>query len=798
MIKRTSFGLRSVLSLSASLSVLGLATVPAHAQSAAPDENQQAERSTGSVMDEILVSAQRRSENLQDVPIAITAFSGEQLDRLGIDESTDIAQFVPGVTLTGSSGGQFVSFSIRGVSQNEFSDFAEAPNAVYIDDAYIAMMNSQRFATFDIDRVEVLKGPQGTLFGRNATGGLVHYLSRRPTASVEGYVDLTYGSYNQVRVETALGGPLSEKVRARAAVFYNRHDEILENVFPGGDDEWNDNTLAGRLHLEFLPTENLTVLLTAYGGRSRISSAPYQSFPTIPVYDANGNVISSKPVATGETRAGIGPGGVNTCPGCFFGPVRPVPGGDGLGFVDPDGEGFKVSKDAADSRGSLYWMAGGTGHVEWDLGGVQLVSVTDYKRTSKDTIFEVDNSPLNQLLFPAIAEGEQFSQEIRLSGSDGPFNWLTGAYFLDFTLDPVQSGFIFPALTPGGPNVLGPAFAGTWFQNSGIQHTQSYSGFAEATFEASPEMELVLGGRVTLEKKRFTQRADIVSEDGAAVLVANFNPAALQNLRSSDTLFSGRAQLNYRPSDGLLFYAGVNRGVKAGGFNQNLAGLPPVPPSFRYDPEVLTAYEAGFKTTIFDGTTRFNGNLYYYDYTDYQAFQFVGLSNFVVNVDAVYKGGELELASSPFDGLDLLLNASYIDAVVKDVPFSSGPGGTGTVLLDREPAYTPKFQAAGLVRYGWDTLGGRLSVQADASYSDGFFYFLSNYPSTRLDARFIANSRISWANSAENLIVDLFVENVFDERYKQIGFDLSTTCGCSVASYGMPRWFGVSLRRKIM
>lgn len=769
-------------------------TAPPPVTSPQPGEPAPEASNTGGVMDDIVVTAQRRSENVQDVPISISAFSGKQLEAMGINESTDIVQMVPGVTLTGSSGGQFVSFSIRGVSQNEFSDFAEAPNAVYIDDAYIAMMNSQRFATFDIDRVEVLKGPQGVSFGRNATGGLVHYLSRRPTADTDGYIDLTYGSYNQARLESAIGGPLSDKVRARAAVYYNRHDEILRNIFPGADDEWNDNTLAARLHLEFLPSEDVSVLLTAYGGRSKVSSAPYQSFATVPVFDANGNVINSIRASATETRAGIGPGGINTCPGCFYGPVRPVAGGDGFGFIDPDGSGFKISKDASDDNGSEYWMAGATSHIDWDLGAAQFVSVTDYKQTSKDTVFETDNGPANELLFAAEAKGKQFSQEFRLGGKTDSLNWLAGLYYLNFKLDPARTGFIFPAKTGAGPNVLGPMFAGTYFQNSGQQHTRSYSAFGEITYDFTDQLAAVLGGRFIKEKKSFQHRADILTENGQTVLVPNFNPAALQNLKSSDDLVSWRAQLNYRPNDDALFYAGVNRGVKAGGFNQNLAGFPPVPPSFRYKPEKLTAYEAGFKTTILGGTTRFNGSAYYYDYNDYQAFKFIGLSNFVVNVDAVYKGAELELASSPVDGLDLMLNAAYIDAKVEDVPFSSGVNGAGTILLDREPAYTPEIQAAGLVRYSWDALGGRLALQASANYVDDFFYFLSNYSSTRTDGHFVVDTRLTYSSPDDRWSVDVFAENLFDKRYNVVGFDLTTTCGCSVVSYGKPQWFGVSLR----
>src|ERR1700676_4078740 len=161
-----------------------------------------------SVLDEITVTAQKREQSIQDVGIAITAFSGKQLREMGIDNSTDIAAMTPGLYISGNNGGQKELFTIRGVTQNDFNDSTEAPVAVYVDDGYVAFGQGQIFGAFDLDRVAVLKGPQGTLFGRNATGGLVQFVSNRPTDDLEGYTDLTYGSYHQIRVESAISGPL--------------------------------------------------------------------------------------------------------------------------------------------------------------------------------------------------------------------------------------------------------------------------------------------------------------------------------------------------------------------------------------------------------------------------------------------------------------------------------------------------------------------------------------------------------------------------------------------------------------
>ena len=192
-----------------------------------------------SVLEEVVVVAQKREQNLQDVPIAITAFTGAQMDALGVSESFDIASFAPGVHISGNLAGQNTQFSIRGVTQNDFNDIIEAPNAVYLDEGYIAVAQAQTFAVFDIDRVEILKGPQGTLFGRNATGGLVHFISNAPSfEETSGYVDFEVGQYdvennaNRYVVEAAVGGPLSDTVAARGSIRYSKQDPYLKICIP--------------------------------------------------------------------------------------------------------------------------------------------------------------------------------------------------------------------------------------------------------------------------------------------------------------------------------------------------------------------------------------------------------------------------------------------------------------------------------------------------------------------------------------------------------------------------------------
>ena len=210
------------------------------------------------------MTAQKREQNINDVGVAVTAFSGEQMNALGIESSTDLIAFTPGVSLAGDIGGQRAIFNIRGVVQNDYADIAEAPVAVYIDDSYLASTQAQTFGLFDIERIEVLKGPQGTLFGRNATGGLVNTITVKPTYEFEGYGEFTAARFDQYRFEGAASGPLSDRLRARVAFLSNLQGEILKNVYVdgsapdtrpgspgGGEDTYNDDTQAVRAHIEY-------------------------------------------------------------------------------------------------------------------------------------------------------------------------------------------------------------------------------------------------------------------------------------------------------------------------------------------------------------------------------------------------------------------------------------------------------------------------------------------------------------------------------------------------------------------
>ena len=824
------------------------------------------------VLEEIIVTAQKREQNIQDVGIAITAFTGDQMEALGVEDSFDIARFSPGVHISGNLAGQNTQFTIRGVTQNDFNDIIEAPTAVYLDEGYIPIAQAQTFALLDIERVEILKGPQGTLFGRNATGGAVQYISRKPSLDVSsGYADITFGRFdsdadaNSVKLEAAFGGPMSDRTAARVAVLYNDLEGYLNNLYPldefgagtfggpdgnspgpgAGADMGGGETFAARASLLFEANDDVTFTVSVNVASSDMPTGPYQSKPTIAVYDGTGPVPGSPfpgelinviDIAPSDARYSIcAPGGIDDGTDCgadqnvdgmpddfadngtgapvpdgiadagrFGNNFLPSPGADFFGYIDPDGKDFNTSGDFAFEDSGSTDTFGINVRVEWQLGGALLTSITDFKDYEKLLFIDVDAAPVNQAANYAGLDATSFTQEIRLNGETDRMRWVAGFYYLNIDADS-DNGLKF------APNSLGmnPALGGPF--DLGVDarlQTDSYSLFGQLEYDFSDQWTLVAGLRVIQEEKEYdfvqsfytapTNAREI--HQGTQLVIGPINPFAIFvggtsspfTDDTSDSLWAGKLQLEYRPNDDMLWYFGVNRGVKAGSFNAQLAGGLPVPTSaIPYKDETLLSYEGGFKWTSESGTTRVNGTAYYYDYQDYQGFLFTGVSGVVVNNDADNRGLELEIISSPADGLDVLFSAAWFDATVQDVPLRVG----GPIIRDVDPVYAPEIQFTGLVRYEWQAFGGMMNVQADVSYSDEYFYNLRNFDADKYDSYTKVGAVIGWLSPDELWDVSLNIRNLTDERIGIQGFDLATLCGCNEISYQPPRWVGISLKR---
>jgi iron complex outermembrane receptor protein len=757
-------------------------------------------------LEEITVTAQKREQSIQDVGISITAFSGEQIRTQGFVDSFDIARMSPGVHISGNNGGQKTLFTIRGVTQNDFNDQTEAPVAVYIDEGYVAFGQGQVFGMFDLDRVEILKGPQGTLFGRNATGGLVHFVSNRPTRELESYVDVTYGSYDQVRLESAVSGALTDTLSGRVSVLYNRFDEILDNDYPnraatldgnpltyGGEDTFNDDTLALRAQALFEPTDDLEILVIGSYGRTRVGTAPFLEMPTVPIFDAAGNHVGTIVAGPNETREAIAPDGTPINHPMSFDAdlVRPA-GGNlyGPSCTPDDWEDLECSMDFAfdDINTTDTW--GVEGKVTWETDLFTLTSISDYRNFDKFQAITADGGPASTVEGLFDAGADTFSQELRLNGELDRARWVAGLYYLNIDL---HSAF---SITSDPNSFFFPLVGAPWEDTALSElETESWSLFGQVEFDITDSLTFIGGLRTIWENKDFTGEETFFLSTSPTKLETGtplFPVQPRMDHEQNKTLWSGKVQLDWRPVDDLLLYAGINRGVKAGGFNAPVTfgqGFPSA--DIPYTQEILLAYETGFKWDgLFNGTTRLNGSFYYYDYDDYQGFFFTQVTGYVRNVDAKYKGFELELFTSPIEGLNLQLGFAHFDGNVYDVQL--GPG----IFVDTEPSFAPDEQLSGLLRYEWpeQVLGGYVAIQGSFNYASSFYDNIRNFDASRMPSYIIGNARLEWHSADGHWSGAVFAHNLADERYFTIGFDLSNATGSNSLVPGKPRWFGVSVR----
>lgn len=683
-----------------------------------------------------------------------------------------------GVATLQPNGEANYAIGIRGVANNDFTSNVESPVAIYVDETYISQMSGAGFLLFDVDRVEILRGPQGTLFGRNATGGLVHYITVKPTTEeVEGYGSLTYGSFQRVKAQGAVNVPLSDAVSARLSLATHQGGGYAENRLDPDNDLNNANETAGRLQVRFQPNDDFDLLLNGRFGRQDIRTGFFE--------------YASAILPTGDYTPG-------------------APNPDLGGYVDLDGDVYAGDYDFTGGNETKTW--GLTGRFDWNIGSAELTSISDYQSVKRDYIEDSDASPVNYFNFFLTTDARQFSQELRLAGELEKFNWVLGFYYLDIDINDsngAKATELFAALF-GDVSVAG--FNGV--RNPYTLDTKSWSLFGQFDYALTSSLTFTGGMRFISEEKdyQYNNFISLFPEDITSGLDPDIvdiaDAVTPYDSGRKDTNFAARVQVNWTPEDGVLAYASWNRGVKSGGFNAPL--LPTaifVTDEFlNYAPERLDAYEVGTKLDFAGGKGRLNASAYYYDYQNCQAFSILGLDTFTLNADCVTKGFEVELQGSPTNGLDLHLGVGFVDAKVRDIPGVTidavTPLGTLPALIpggEQRPVQTPKWNLNGLVRYEFPIGHGNIALQADGAYRSEHFFALTNFNAVRENGYFLGNLSATWILPDEAWSVRAFVQNVTDEEYLVQTFDLSGSLsngglfGLVEQYYGRPRVWGVNV-----
>jgi iron complex outermembrane receptor protein len=720
-----------------------------------------APRIASAQLEEVVVTAQKREQSMQDVGISVSAFSAQQLENLGIKNTTSITEQIPGLQLSAWSPA-FTIFSLRGVSQTNFQDNLEAPVAVYVDGAYVASMNAINAQLFDMDRVEVLRGPQGTLFGRNATGGLIHFLTHRATdEELNGYVEAGGADFSTYSFEGALGGSFSDRVRGRIAGRWEKSDGYVTagsalGRDATGRDSYGANGYALRGSLQFDATDDVTVdVIASYSRDHDVPTGEY--IVSLAGFDPN--------TGLGAFTNAVDPADPNGPPVNF--PRTPITGDPWKHWSD---ENPFMNRNARSLTAQVTAKVG---------DGMEFVSISNAMSMDK---FYIEDAGGGFGFFPynTINSYEQWSQEVRLSGDRDRFRWQVGAYYLDMQWDTFQS--------VQGALILGGTSDTQKMSTRGLVDSKNWSAFAQTEFDLAPAWTLITGLRWSQDDKslKMNRVFEDVPEGVPPTEVFNIADVAIPGIDDIDYGdYAARAQINWKAADKTLLYAAFNRGIKGGNWSLDpLGGV--APENLKHGPEKLKSYELGLKTDLFEGLARLNAAVYHYDYKDYQAFSIVGLTPQVTNSDANSKGGELELTLQPTKGLDFIFGAAFIDSDVDAVPDVFG----GTVRAEFPLA--PRTSLNFLGRYEWPGIGGLVSVQVDGRWNDDQFLEGTNSEVSFEPAYSVWNAAVGYRTNDDKLRVSVFVRNFTDEAYRIYDLDLGLL-GFIEQAYAPPRQVGATV-----
>ncbi len=750
-------------------------------------------------IEELIVTAEKRETSIDSLPLAVTALGQEELAVRGIEGISDLQFAAPGLVFNIAT--DTAQVTIRGVGVDFTTMDSEPGVALYADGVYRGGLVSQGGLMFDLERIEVVRGPQGTLNGRNSTGGSVNMVSRLPGAEAGFEASMLYGSYDRYRVDLSGDLPLSDVLAVRAAVAVDSRDGYADNNFLGTEPDDAKYTV-GKFAAVYTPVDELEVILRAEVTDSERSG---------PAFIKTQDVVVPP---LGITLAN--PGGALTVPNSFCGPISCE---DALGLtLTKGGIGSSNPRELFADLDQDYNLdsSGFSATVNWQAGdGLQIRSISSYFELENDNRDDIDGSEIAAVHSITISDIEEFSQELTLIGTSGDLDWIVGGYYYSSEIDELYS-FDLPALQAtfeavfgifgglGGPLPPGSlAFFGSridgsttgvpFFDNRMLQDTKSVAGYAQGTYNFTDRLRGTAGVRYTRDEK-----------DVAITFVANIGVVPCVGIEHSEdwSEVTGKVGLDADLSDNTLVYGSISRGYKSGGFNAGDCYDP-------YDPEILLAYEAGIKSSLLDGRMRLNVAAFFYDYTDIQARLFVNNAASVENAsEAETYGAELEinwLAAENFriDGSISLLHTEYQDHSATNPIFPQiGTGCTaglaclqsieGNALLR-----SPELQATLTAEYDLDIgNAGLLTLRGEYAYTDKVYHTIFNDEIASQDGFSLVNARVIWTPGAarmEGISVVGFVENIGDEEYA-VSHTANATTGGVQSMFAPPRTWGVQFR----
>ncbi|MEM1103230.1 MAG: TonB-dependent receptor [Pseudomonadota bacterium] len=691
-------------------------------------------------VDEITVTARRQEESLQDVPVSVTALAGEAIEARSLDDIVEFASSTPNLVATnGPQGSTDANLFIRGIGQFDFTSTNDPGVGVYVDGVYLGRTIGALLDVEDVERVEVLRGPQGTLFGRNTLGGAVSVVTKKP--QLDEYAvsaEVTGGSRNRIDALATVNVPLGETAAFRVSALTENQDGPSQRVTDGttfGDIE----RVGVKGTLLWAPTDRLEVVVRGDYARDRGSPNPVLN------------------VGLNPNAFGIAPGSIN-----------------------PDAANDR-SDDIYDSFQSVpaindldTW--GGSITAEYDAGAVTLKSISAYRGLDANNWQDFDGTLFSYYDVNVQFEQEQFSQEFQVLGTslDDRLDWIFGLYY--FYENSVEAQDLCNPTLP--PIVRGEFRCAVWDQDR-EQDVNAYAAFGQFSFDLTDRLSLTGGLRYTYEEKDFD-----TTQTPPFPFAQPFSVSASADFDD----ISPRAGIEYQAAEDVLVYFSYSQGFRSGGFNGRLltpAGLD------TYEPDINNTYEIGAKTELFDRRLRLNAAAFYTKYKDIQQSVtdpevFFRITN---AAEAEIKGFEIEATAAPTDNLLFDLGVGFTDSEFTEVDPGLAVSG---VFEGNELAFAPNWTVNAGGQYTVP-LGeiGNLRMRADYFYISEHFFAPVNSPLERQGGYGLLNLQVTWDSPDDRYSISAFGTNVTDEEYFVFGQDATVTQGVAYVHVGDPAEWGL-------
>jgi iron complex outermembrane recepter protein len=697
-------------------------------------------------LDEIVVTAERREAKAQDTPIAMSAVTGATLEQKHITDLDQLAESIPNLEVSSLSSQPRVF--IRGVGQDGLAPGADPRVAMYTDGVYNARVQSAFDSFFDVDRVEVLEGPQGTLYGRNATAGAINIISRDPGETLNGYGSVTYGNYGLVQTEGAVGGAITDSIAGRIAFQTINHGGYGIDIEDGaGIDDEDKGAVRGKL--QFKPSDNVKILLEGDYSRE-------------------------------DDHSG----------GKHF--ITNAPGSESVS----ESLGFEIPSNPRDIAQNLprYVLHnyGAAATTLINIGQSSLTSIGAYRHLDSFNFTTVDATTSNYFPVTFIEDSNEVTQELRFAKSIGPVDSLIGIYFFHEDNTAVSIAPVSGAYFGLPPALLNGEYAG------GTQKTDAYAAFTQETWHITARLGLDVGVRYSFEKRSVDQffQFDLTRPPGPGLTPAipTFLPglATFANQSKSWDSVDPKVTLHYKLTDDVLAYATYSTGFKSGGFN-----LDAIQPAFQ--PERVKDYEGGIKADLLGRRLRVDLSGFHNKYTDLQV-TFVDQTEEVTNNAAGAKvdGIEAQISALPIDPVRVDLNIAWLDSEYTSYE-SEDPGRPqlGILNLAGNPLkLAPRWKVSGDVGYTFKTRLGDIAPRAGLSWTDRISFSQFNVPYQSQGSYLLANFYVNY-DPGNGWLLNAFVRNATDKLYVAAELQASAFIGNQIiGSLGDPRTYGVTLSKQ--